>query len=307
MATRKLKLDQIRIDGDTQPRASIDEDAVADYASAMERGDDFPPATVFHDGSDYWLAGGYHRFMACRRIGAKTIECQIFPGTREDASWFGLGDNRTNGLRYTRSDVERAIRRALALKPDQSDSAIGKHVGCSHSTVARYRATCQVGKSDERTDANGRKIRIGKIGTRRADEAQQDEPDDEPDLTDEAPEVGGSEAGWHFGDDPTEPDRPEPAEGEPTGDPLVSLGTQIDAWKKDLRQIADQIRGRLGFEKNHEGAWTSGGSTVHRYTYLGVVAPLLAVCRDLENGRPVGIDAKGQIITKHDAKKEATK
>ena len=58
---KKLNLDAIRLDGETQARVALDSTQVAEYAEAMRDGDKFPPIVVFHDGSDYWLADGFHR------------------------------------------------------------------------------------------------------------------------------------------------------------------------------------------------------------------------------------------------------
>ena len=63
---KKLNLAVIRIDGGTQARAKIDDDVVQEYAAHMRDGDQFPPITVFHDGSDYWLGDGFHRYFATK-------------------------------------------------------------------------------------------------------------------------------------------------------------------------------------------------------------------------------------------------
>ena len=69
MAALKMLVSSIRIDGGTQPRASIDQAIVDDYAEAFRRGDELPAAMVFHDGTSYWLADGFHRYHAARSSG----------------------------------------------------------------------------------------------------------------------------------------------------------------------------------------------------------------------------------------------
>ena len=59
-----IPINSIRLDGGTQPRASIDFDTVFDYMDAMTDGADFPPVVVFYDGTHYWLADGFHRVKA---------------------------------------------------------------------------------------------------------------------------------------------------------------------------------------------------------------------------------------------------
>ena len=56
-----LRIDQLRGDGETRPRAVMDPDVVVEYADAMRQGENFPPVTVFYDGENYWLAHGFHR------------------------------------------------------------------------------------------------------------------------------------------------------------------------------------------------------------------------------------------------------
>ena len=85
-----LKIDRIRLDGGTQPRSTIDMDVVADYAEAMERGDEFPPVSVIYDGNDYWLYDGFHRVRAAEKRGEFQIRAEVEQGTREDAVWKSL-------------------------------------------------------------------------------------------------------------------------------------------------------------------------------------------------------------------------
>ena len=156
----KLRLDQIEVDQRIQARAKLDEDTLADYVAAIERGDKLPAVTVFHDGRRYWLASGFHRVEATRRAGKKEIAVEVERGDRQAALWHSLGANRTNGLRLTREDKARAVKLALELHPDMSDRAIAAHVGCDHKTVAKHRGepgsrgefpTCQ-----ERTGLDGK-------------------------------------------------------------------------------------------------------------------------------------------------------
>ena len=44
----KIKIEELNT-RDLQTRAALNEDTVSDYAEAMERGDKFPPVTVFTD------------------------------------------------------------------------------------------------------------------------------------------------------------------------------------------------------------------------------------------------------------------
>lgn len=141
MKTEVLIVD-IRLDGGTQPRASLDFAAVDDYSDAMVAGAKFPAVILYHDGEHYWLADGFHRVKAAFQAGAESIEAEVRQGALEDAQWHSFSANKTNGLRRTNDDKQRAVKAAL-MHPrgaDLSDSQIAKHVGVHHETVREWRA-----------------------------------------------------------------------------------------------------------------------------------------------------------------------
>lgn len=136
-----LRLDLIRIDGETQARARIDLDAVAEYAEQMMEGVALPPAVVFRDGAEHWLADGFHRYHASRKIGAVSMPVELLAGTLHDAKLYAYAANKTHGLRRTNEDKRKAVLGMLALVPDWSDRAIAKHVGVSPTSVGSHRAS----------------------------------------------------------------------------------------------------------------------------------------------------------------------
>lgn len=104
----------IRTDGGTQPRAEISAELVAEYTEAMSAGAQFPPVVIYFDGSDYWLADGFHRLRALANLG-RPVLADIRQGTRRDAVLFSAGANATHGQRRTNADKRRAV---LALLQD---------------------------------------------------------------------------------------------------------------------------------------------------------------------------------------------
>jgi hypothetical protein len=74
--------------------------------------------------------------------------------THEDTAWALLGDERSNGLPWTRAAKERAIVLAIELKPYLSDRAIAAHVGVSHQTVANRRAEFETCKNERGDSAS---------------------------------------------------------------------------------------------------------------------------------------------------------
>jgi hypothetical protein len=149
---KQLLVESIRIDGKTQSREKIDPDAVTEYAEAMKtagsllRQDSgghaeqaWPPLTVFFDGTEYWLADGFHRLLAAQRNGKKNIKAEVMEGTREDAAWAACAANKTHGLRRTNPDKRKAVEMSLKLHPELSDDKIGIHVGVTREFVCRIR------------------------------------------------------------------------------------------------------------------------------------------------------------------------
>lgn len=131
----------IRTDGGTQPRASLNQQTVDDYARDLARGDVFPPVTVFYDGQSYWLADGFHRLKATQQTGASTITAQVRSGTRREAILYSLGANTSHGLRRSNADKRRAV---LTLLSDPewllwSNAQIAKQCGVDEGLIRKLK------------------------------------------------------------------------------------------------------------------------------------------------------------------------
>lgn len=137
----ELRLDQIRRDGGTQSRVSMDDAVVREYADAIIDGAALPPAVVFFDGTAYWLADGWHRADAYNLIGDFVMPCEVHQGTQADAKLYSYGANREHGLRRSNADKRKAVEGMLRDFTGWSDSRIARHVGVHHSTVAQHRAS----------------------------------------------------------------------------------------------------------------------------------------------------------------------
>lgn len=139
----KMFVESIRIDGGTQPRAAINEAVVAEYAEALKDGAKFPPVDVFFDGTEYWLAEGFHRYHGHRKAKIKDIAATVHNGTRRDAVMFSVGANSMHGLRRSVEDKRRAV--MTLLEDDEwsrlSDRQIASACQVSHPFVAGLRAS----------------------------------------------------------------------------------------------------------------------------------------------------------------------
>jgi hypothetical protein len=144
-----LALDLIRSDGGTQARACLNDDVVAEYAEADAAGADFPPGAVFHDGTDFWLADGFHRKAARQRNRRKDMLVPVRPGTRRDAILHAAGANAQHGLRRSNDDKRIAVLRLLD-DPEWSqwsDREIARRCGVSNRFVSDVRGELSVNRS----------------------------------------------------------------------------------------------------------------------------------------------------------------
>ncbi len=135
-----LKIDAIR-DGGAQMRVEMNEQTVADYAEDMAGGAVFPPVIVYYDGKGHWLADGFHRVEATRKIGRATIEAEVHHGGDRDAILHGIGANARHGLRRTQADKRHAIE-TLLRDPGWSkwsDRHVAKVANVDHKTVGKIR------------------------------------------------------------------------------------------------------------------------------------------------------------------------
>lgn len=162
----QLPLDSIRRDGGTQPRDSIIEEAVMQYAEAMADGATFPPVTVFYDGESYWLADGFHRWAAHVQAGLEEIAVDVRQGTVRDAILHSVGANADHGFRRTNEDKRRAVLKLLEDSQwrQNSDNWIAQTCRVDHKTVTRIRDDLGIPKSDIRTGRDGRTINTANIG-----------------------------------------------------------------------------------------------------------------------------------------------
>ena len=178
MIVKELNPGNIRLDGDTQPRAHLNRSMIEEYAESIQRGDAMPPLDVFHDGENFWLADGFHRYYAMAGLDSdRPIKCNVHKGTLDDAKWFSYGANRTHGIHRSNDDKAKTVKAALlhANGAEMSDRQIAEHVGVGSTMVLKYRhelaTTAQIEQSDARTGRDGRKINTANIGKQSAKEA----------------------------------------------------------------------------------------------------------------------------------------
>src|SRR5262245_21816504 len=99
-----------------------------------EKGD-LDPALVYQDGDAYYLAAGFHRREAYRKVGRSEMPCIVRVGTKKDAIFAGIRDNCKHlGERLTRADRRHNVQLLLQIERQMSDCEIAGLVHVSHTT-----------------------------------------------------------------------------------------------------------------------------------------------------------------------------
>lgn len=135
MTIQTLLINEISVDPNLQSRVAINQNVVNDYADAIQATDTLPPLTVFHDGICYFLADGFHRLQAQKKLGRDRVSVEVMDGGRRDAFVFALSANAEHGLRRSHADKRRAVQMAL------EDPELGQ---CSNREIAKL---CKVSHS----------------------------------------------------------------------------------------------------------------------------------------------------------------
>jgi ParB-like chromosome segregation protein Spo0J len=136
-----LKLNQLTLDGGTQSRVKIIQEAVDEYAEALINGARFPSVLVYFDGVKYYLTDGFHRFFAHQKAGKTEIEAQVVNGTLRDAILRSKSVNHDNGRHRTNEDKRNAVMEMFEDFEWQfwSDLEIAKACKVSQPFVANLR------------------------------------------------------------------------------------------------------------------------------------------------------------------------
>lgn len=249
MGAKTIALGKLRTDGGTQPRASVDRETVSAYVDAYAQKVKFPPVVVFFDGEHHWLADGFHRTLAAREAGLKSIAAEVRNGSQRDAVLYSVGANDKHGLRRTNEDKRRAVRRLLddAEWAKKSDRWIAEKCAVGYTLVATIRA-------EQLPVTGSSKPRVGKDGkVRKPPKARDAKPANdartaEPDADDEGPELEQEESASVGGFD--------------EDDALYRLGSLIDeitmSWPRTrpLAPLVECLRVKLGMCKVEAGRWT---------------------------------------------------
>jgi len=226
----QLAVDSIRTDGGTQSRAQINWLTVTDYAADIAEGATFPPVVVYFDGADYWLADGFHRLEAHKRLGLVEIAADVKQSTRRDAILYSVKANAVHGLRRTNEDKHWAV--TLLLKDDEwrqwNDVRIAAACGVSSMTVGRIRKKLNINNvndAERKAERNGVEYTIDTTNIGKRAEPV-DEPDTQGDLL-SAPVVEDDDA----------PATPEPEPVAPSLSIVPPAPPEFRILHGDMREV----------------------------------------------------------------------
>ncbi len=143
-----IPVGEITLDPKLQPRNELNADAIQQYSDDIRAGDEFPPVEVTNVKGRYYLTSGWHRTLAAKRAGLKSIEVIVTDGTLDDAKWDASAANvehDKSGSRRTNADKAKAVKMALAVKANLNGglrhgdyTKIADHVGVTSMTVKRW-------------------------------------------------------------------------------------------------------------------------------------------------------------------------
>jgi hypothetical protein len=93
-----------------QPRESLSEHKVRQYARDMKRGDPFPPILLAKVGKKGpFVLDGFHRVEAARLADLSAISARIASMTEDTAVWAAIQANTKHGINLTRQDKRRCF------------------------------------------------------------------------------------------------------------------------------------------------------------------------------------------------------
>ena len=108
-----ININTLNISSGTQSRVKLDEEVIADYAEKMKDGAKFPPVRVYNDGINSYLADGFHRYFAVKKLGKTAIDAVIVSGTLRDAILYSVSVNDEHGLRRSNEDKRNSVMKLI--------------------------------------------------------------------------------------------------------------------------------------------------------------------------------------------------
>lgn len=145
MKPKKLLIDLLELEADTQSRVELSQETIAEYTEVVK---DLPPIDVFFDGDKYFIADGWHRAYAWLKADVANIPAFVHDGTQRDAILFAAAANKSHGLKRSNRDKRRSVEIMVtdAEWSTWTNGRIAEHCGVGDDLVADVRR--QVSEND---------------------------------------------------------------------------------------------------------------------------------------------------------------
>jgi ParB/Sulfiredoxin domain len=103
-----LPLALLLLESSIQPREGVTASTVNEYAALYTDGHELAPIMVYQEGSEYWVADGFHRVAAAQQAGLSGIAAEVRQGTKRDALLYAAGANK-HGKPMSNEDKRRVV------------------------------------------------------------------------------------------------------------------------------------------------------------------------------------------------------
>ncbi len=152
----KLLIEDLILDGGTQPRSQVSDEAIAEYTEWLTENPerDMPPISVTKSGDLLWPWDGFHRIYSYKNAGRLSIPADVTAGTLRDAQLKSHGANWGHGVRRSHADKAKAVMGMLEDKEwvTWSDRRIADHVRVSARLVAKMRTALYPPETESTAD-----------------------------------------------------------------------------------------------------------------------------------------------------------
>ncbi len=236
--SRKVPVEDIVLDERCQARATVDHEAVAEYAEAYGAGATLPPLEVWSVSGKLYLVDGFHRFPAAAKAGVTFLRVRVVgQGTLDEAVWYATSVNQTHGVRRTNEDKRRAVRMALEspIGQEQSTAALAQHLGVSRPFVAKLRSEWEAAQTAARAP-QGATVAPSAPAAPEGSEP----PPQGATVAPSAPKRTGRDGKRY----PARlaPEEPTPT---PTAQPMPTYGPALEETAADLARVRRSARARI--------------------------------------------------------------
>ena len=128
------------------PRGKIDPAHVGGLVELIEAGTVIDPPIVYDDGSNLWLAEGFHRIAAYQTLNCDKILCDVRKGSRREARLHAAAANAAHGLPRSYADKRKSVMMCLEDPEAANWSAaqIARHCSVSGPFVSAIKEAMQL-------------------------------------------------------------------------------------------------------------------------------------------------------------------